>query len=89
MTRRDAPSTLSFGQALLFQRAAAGGGTPLHRNPARYRRFHPLLKQAALLGFALGFGGAVLFQSLRHSAASLLGQRSQPASSLSAAALPR
>jgi hypothetical protein len=87
MTRRDAPPTLSFGQAILFQRIAAG--TPTRHGPAPRQHIHPLIKQAAVLGFALGFAGAVLFPSLGHPTLSLLGLRSQPNASLSAAALPR
>jgi hypothetical protein len=86
MTRRFSPNALSFEQKLLFSGAALDS-KPLARVPDNWR-FHPLVKQAAVLGFVLGFAGSVLVQSLRHPKADRLAQSPRPATSLSAV-LPR
>jgi len=76
MTRRNPPNALSFEQKLLFSGAVLDVA-PLKRDPDSWR-FHPLVKRAAVLGFVLGFAGAVLVQSLRHPNADSLAQNHRP-----------
>lgn len=84
MTRRYPPNALSFEQKLLFSGASLDID-PLDRDPDSWR-FHPLVKRAAVLGFVLGFAGAVLVQSLRHPNADSLAQNPRPGPTLSTTA---
>jgi len=78
MTNRAVPTALSFGQLFLFDERASKTPDLSRLNRRRPRRRKkaalPNLKRIAVVGWALGFAGSILFQCLwgaspRHAAA--------------------